>query len=611
VKRVAALAAAVFAVALAASAKITTDAPLWAYTEGERVTFSNDAPAGVEWVLRDWRGREVRRGGWPRSGVLSLDPLDCGYYTAECRSADGATEKFSFGVFAKNPCRDPDSYFAVDAAFSQCSARGTFYCPWYGGDTLRAVAELMGKCGITHNRERTWWQHVAFRAPDRYDPRIFLRNQKLLADNGSAVIGFFSAGPLWTKKTNVIPDDFAEFYRYAAMAATTFKGKYEAWEYMNEPELGSVPAPVWEVAAAQKAFALAVRSVDSDVVLLPASMSAVTYEYCPALFENDLAKYFNAFNLHTYHRLREYPAWHAQITNMLAEAGVPTWQTWLTECGTHREGEATEPSPRKGLMAHSPKQEMMVAEFCPKSAILNQMGPIFRNWYFMFGTYHEMKGRKDWGTIRRDGTLKPICPALGALTKTLGGATLLGEVKSNAKVRVFLYRRKDGKGAIAYWAADERARDPVKFSLPASGGGYTGVDMMGAKSAIPVRDGRLELSADRYTAYVVGDFQDIKADIPPMAKGELFRYRPSEDEDLSVVLFPRVDLADFEIGGKKSQADLMKERGRATVIVHNLSAEEKIGRIGFRGVEVEGCDGRIALPPWGRTNIAVTIRPHA
>ena len=599
------------ALSLASHAKIATDAPLWAFTEGERLVFRKSSSGAAQWIVRDWRGREVRRGEWPAAGVLSLDPVECGYYTAECRGADGVAEKFSFGVFPRDPCRDPDSYFAVDAAFSQCSSRGTFDCPWYCGDTYRAVAELMGKCGVTHNRERSWWHKGAFRKRGKYDPSAYLESFRLLAENGSTAIGFFSWPPAWTKSTKGIPDDFAELYRAAAMAAKTFKGKYEAWEYMNEPELSSVPAPVWEVSAAQKAFALAVRSVDRDAALLPASMSAVTLDYCRALFENDLAKFFNAFNLHTYHQLKDYPKWHSQITNFLAEAGIPTWQTWLTECGTHCEGEARIPSVRKDLMMHSPEQEMKVAEFCPKSAILNQMGPIFRNWYFMFGTYHEMRGAKDWGTIRRDGTLKPICPTIATLTHVLGGAELLGEVKATPAVRVFLYRRKDGRNAVAYWADDAKAKKAVEFSLPASDGRYEGVDMVGMRSKFAASGGALRLSADKYVAYAIGDFSSLKVDVPPMPKGELFRYKPRDDEDLSVVVFPRVNLEDFEIDGRKVQVDFLKESGRVTMFVHNLSGEEKSGRVGFEGMQVEGGDVSLVLPPWGMTNFTVVLRPLA
>ena len=131
---------------------VTTSAPGWTFTEDERPSFAVAAPeqqAGKSklpqsWRLLDWRGNEVRRGEWPADGRLELAPLPPGYYRMESgrdaptarpredgRFVETSLPPFDFCVVRRDPCRNPDSPFAVDSALSHRA--DTFDCPWYGG----------------------------------------------------------------------------------------------------------------------------------------------------------------------------------------------------------------------------------------------------------------------------------------------------------------------------------------------------------------------------------------------------------------------------------------------------------------------------------------------
>ena len=129
---------------------VTTSAPGWTFTEDEAPVFFVDrgerqADDGkMEWRLFDWRGNEVRRGEWPADGRLELAPLPPGYYRMESgrdaptarpredgRFVETSLPPFDFCVVRRDPCRNPDSPFAVDSALSHRAE--TFDCPWYGG----------------------------------------------------------------------------------------------------------------------------------------------------------------------------------------------------------------------------------------------------------------------------------------------------------------------------------------------------------------------------------------------------------------------------------------------------------------------------------------------
>ena len=55
---------------------------------------------------------------------------------------------------------DGDSFYGVDSAQSGISRKGTFYCPWNGGDTFRTVSDLIALAGVPRVRERTRWTDV-------------------------------------------------------------------------------------------------------------------------------------------------------------------------------------------------------------------------------------------------------------------------------------------------------------------------------------------------------------------------------------------------------------------------------------------------------------------
>ncbi|HNX05812.1 MAG TPA: hypothetical protein PKI32_09935, partial [Opitutales bacterium] len=303
----------------------------------------------------------------------------------------------------------------------------------------------------------------------------------------------------------------------------------------------------------------------------------------------------------------------------LAEAGVPGWQVWLTESGTNLEGNGSRPSVSKGFMAHSPEQEMILAEFAPKSAIRHQQGGIFRNWYFLFGCYNEQSGRRDWGTMRRDGTVKPIHASMATVASELGDAKLLGEKKFKAGVRAFVYVKPGGGRTLAYWresAVDTARGGPLRLSeapateieIAAPDGEYVNVDMMGTPGKISAAGGKLKLAADRFPQYLRGA-GNLDADIAATDPGKLANYHPGADEDLSVVIRPETNAEDFDITGQKCIAELVKEKGRLRIEIWNLSGETKKGSLAVKGGTLEGIPEELVLAPWGRAALEAAYRP--
>ena len=617
------LIAVALAVCACAGESVTTTVPGWTFLETEAPTFvGTNVACAAKWTLEDWRGRTVREGEWPETGVLALAPHPPGYYRVKyADAACGGTGTFSFCVVTTNRCRSADSFFAVDSGLSGCSRRGSYDCPWYGGDCWHVTAELMGKCGVVHTRERLEWGPFIEPEKGKRDFSRYLASAKAMKANGVVSNGLFHDAPRWLKrKGHAYPRDLAELYRFAEDAARTFDLYYDSWEFWNEQELCATP--VWEYVAALKAFALGARAGSEGTVILPGSVSSIQhFGYAQAMFDSDIAKYVQAFNLHTYVPVSGYDAFHADIRKFLVEAGVPDWQVWLTESGTSLEGNGMAKGFRKGLLAHSAEQEMVIAEFFPKSAILHQQGGIYRNWFFLFGCYNEQAGCRDWGTMRRDGTVKPVHAAISAVTSELGDARLLGEKRLGDGLRGFLYAKPDGTRTLAFWSRSnlDRAAGPVvgidslyerKVEIPATDGEYRLTDLMGTPSYIRAEGGRLALTVTRYPQYLSG-LKDVSADVPSADPGKLAKYVAADDEDLTVIISPEIVTNDFTVSGGSCVAELCTDKGRMRIEVWNLSSVRKRGRLTVSKGRLEGGEGEIVLAPWNSAVVDARYVPPA
>ena len=603
-------------------ATVSTDAPGWTFTEGESPAFVVSPVASpTYWTVETWRGKPFKAGVLPKDGKLVLPRLLPGFYRVKSANVTGdAPTAFDFCVVTTNRCRAVDSFFAADAAISGCSRRGSYECPWYEGDCPRVTSELLGKCGIVHTRERLEWGPFISPKKGVRDFSRYLHTARWMKANGVVATGCFHDAPMWLcRPGGKLPADFVELYRFMEDAARTFDPYYDAWEFWNEPEGSSSPEPAWVFAAALKAYALGTRAGSPSTVILPPSlMSPERFGFGQTLFDSDVAKYVQAVNLHTYRNVSSYPNFHAEVRAFMKDLGLSGWQVWLTESGTALDGNGRRPSSRTGLMAHDAEQEMVLAEFAPKSAVLHQMGGIFRNWFFLFGCYNEQAGRRDWGTMRRDGTVKPIHASLSTLTSELGDAKLLGEKRVVDGVRAFVYRKPDGTHTLVYWSesdVDTSRGEVVRltsecvrtFAFPVADGGYRFVDMMGTPSVVESRAGSVSLAATRWPSYLTG-LPPIGVDVLPTDSGRLARYEPAADVDLTVVLCPVTNPEDFSITGRKCLAEMGCPEGRISVEVWNLSPHAKKGRLFSSGNILKWTDGEVSLPPWGKAVVECSVR---
>ncbi|MDQ0289214.1 hypothetical protein [Oligosphaera ethanolica] len=606
---------------------LATAAPGAVWLEQEEPTFTINAPLdNLRYVLKNWHGTVLKESTWPDGGdsPLVFPPMSPGYYLLET-SHDGADQlaPYSF-VVVIDPARRPKthrSFFGTDSAQSWLAKRGNFACPWYDGDTFKLISELIYRAGVPHVRERLSWPEVNPN-PGEYDYGHYLYNANLLHERGILISGMFHNAPAWAGRKIKLPLDLREVYIFCKKTAEVFGDRMGNWEYWNEQDIGFAPEPAWDFAASMKAAYLGFKAARPN---MPVAIGALcrpdrnAYDY--GLFANDIAKYTDLMNFHTYAGLASYPNIFAEMRQFMADHGIADRPLWITECGTNAEGPATADSGKDKLKKHSPDQEMVLAEFLPKSQILLMLEGVARNYYFVFPPYNERGGHKDWGLMRRDGTVKPGYAAFATITAQLLEAALLGEINTDDQTRAFLFQQPDGSQTVVFWSksavdtggkaatiAELHAAD-ISLALPA--GDYVLTDLVGTAQALTVAGnaGATTLRATRFPQYLAG-LRGLKADQPPHSPGTTLTNNATASDDLSVIVHLDLNPDDVEIGGIKSMATLYKNSARGTLTLWNLDHTPKNGRLLVSGAAVGGLPDSISIAPMGKALFAVVITPE-
>ena len=590
---------------------VTLDAPGHAVVEGVAAVASGGEPE-TEWRLIDWRCRPAGVSGtFDGDGKATLPPLPTGYYVME--DAASSNRLATMAVVPRSELRtlDHGSFYGVDSAQSWLAGKGTFRCPWNGENTYRTISDLILLAGVPHVRDRLGWRDVE-REPGRLNLGRYMLNANLLHERGILVSGMFSDAPNWAGVLKKTPSDLAVVHDFCSRIATAFGDRMGDWEFWNEEDLSSSPEPVWDYAAALKAAYLGFKAARPDMPVLPGALcQPMDGFYAAALFENDAAKFGDVFNYHIYDPLSCVSRRIGTLHAFLERYGVCERAIWITEGGTDLEGHSKHPGMWKGLMAHSPEQELIVAEYYPKSQVLLQMAGVARSYFFAFCAYNEANGKKDWGVLRRDGTVKPVYSAISTMTRELASARIVGEIKAGDGLRAYLFEQTDGSQTVVFWSASQADLasygSPVPsmpdfaraFRLAAPDGTYRLTDTCGMRSVVETVDGALVLESMRYPSYVSG-LRGLEADVPARPCGKVLPYVQAPDEDFSVIVRAEFDESDFEISNHKTLAVLKEDSGRVRVVVWNLGEQSKTGIVEVAGARLTGLPSSpFALGPRG------------
>lgn len=581
--------------------------PSLLYLGGETPVFevSGVPDGGTAWTVTDWRGEMCVDGRIAADGMLEVKGLPPGYWTLLV----GNAKAIGFTTVIDPETRRKVKYspYAADSAFSWMDT-GRAYREGFNIDFSEHLARLIQAAGISQTRERFCWEDVQKEKDGPISWGKYLCNEKLLHAKGIKVswhnhnspkfVGGKGGG--WGKAS--LADDLVALHDFCKRVAQDFGPFAADFEYLNEPDLW---APAWDAAAQMKAAAVGFRAAKSGVPTTNFSMClGVDFNYDNLVFDNDMAKYIDIFNIHHYGNLDAYDAFDARIHAFLEKRGIGDMPILITESGCDYEGEATLPTDVDRCKAHTPEQEMIVADFIPKAQIKRQFGGIWRNHFFIFASFHERGGRKDWGLVRRDGTARPGVAAFAALTAELDGYKILGRAEAGPGVEAYLYDRGDGQKTLAFWG-----KGGCGVSVACEGPARL-VDWCGTPRQVRPEDGFIALTADEHVSYLTGAI-DAKVVKDATPAGTLRLRGWPEGEDPEVVIRADFPPSDFDVVDGYTAVETKKGgEGRVNIEVWNLSDRPKRGRIYSKNGELVGWpEGEIELPARGVFAKEVTLKP--
>ena len=428
----------------AAPPALSTDRFANVFVEAQPVRLSVAPGDAAAVVLRDVEGKEVARKDAPTAAgpsVVDFGAVPPGYYEAVAGES-----LLPLAVLVDPAKRVPgESRLATDSAMS-----------WLvKGEQFENVAEVLRLAGFTWVRERLSWGEVE-KERGKVEWGRYEASAAALAKRGIRVYQVFHGVPGWAradKDTKAAPDDLRDIYRFAQALAKQFRGRVQAWEVWNEPDISFFSHPASECAAFQKAAFLGFRSVDPEQQVLGPSMAHGAGPFSDHLLANGAGHYMDIWNYHIYADPATYRDRHAAFRKQLAAHGADL-PSWVTEAGDRVDGP-------EGVL--TPKSRVHQAAFVSRAFPQALEAGIDRHFWFVFPFYRE--GQVGWGVFEPDERAPfPGLAALSAATYALGKGNPLGRLAlPDKEARALAFDRGDGTAAVAVW---READAPADVALP-------------------------------------------------------------------------------------------------------------------------------------------------
>ncbi|MBI2299700.1 MAG: hypothetical protein HYU66_12290 [Armatimonadetes bacterium] len=456
------------------------------YTEREAVRLAVAAGEAGALAVEGLAGREILRRDLPaEAATVDLGTLPPGYYEAAA-----GERRLPFVVVVDPARRVPgESRLATDNAMSWLAKPEHF----------AGLAELLRRCGIGWVRERLSWGEVE-RERGKYDWGKYDQAATALADHGVKVYQVYHASPGWSRADHdgrAAPDDLRDVHRFARALARQFKGRVQAWEVWNEPDISFFRDPAGEMAAFQKAAFLGFRAEDPGQLVLGPSMAMGAGAFADHLLADGTGAYMDLWNYHVYADPSAYAGRHEGFAKLLPRHGLDL-PMWVTEAGDPVQG------PEGILTADNRKHQ---AAFLSRAFPLALAAGEDRHFWFIFPFYKE--GLTGWGLFEPDQRVPyPAVAALSTVTWALGHGDYLGSLAVPEPAHALAFARGDGTAGVAVWRDNST---PAEVPLPLEAAQVSEArEHLGTPIATDARP-----SVARAAAYLIVKVSDLAGKLTP------------------------------------------------------------------------------------------------
>lgn len=577
------------ALAQTAPLSLRTSRPGNLFAAGTQPAVTVQGPPGVcEWQVTDFGGGKAAGGSvqlGPQAAPVQLPALPVGYYEFRC-SVGESRARLPFGVVVDHS-QGPrtDTPLNVDTA-------AAWLCK---PEQFEDQARMLRVMGLAWARERFSWGATE-PEKDKVDWKQYDANAAAYSKAGVRVYQIFHDSPGWTHdgKDTRNPRDLRDVYRFTRRLAEHYRGKVEAWEIWNEPDIGFWPDLSDTYAGLVKAAYLGFKSADPGLPVLLGSSCRGVSAFDDGMLAAGLGDYYDIFNWHIYAPPGAYaPTLHGYL-KLLSQYRQADRPVWLTEAGIRLV--ATEPDGELNAA-----DERKQAEFVPRSLASSLAAGTDNHFFFVFPYY--LENGVQFGVLHRDLSPRPACIALAAAADLLGRARYLGRYPVPDAPDAVVLAFDTGRGrALVAWA-DE----PREVALPMDARSVTIANPLGTPASRETEDGVLRLTLGPVAQYVCGAGAKLLAGLsgPVRPPGRL----PANDP-CPVIVRGQLDGAPVDKG---KDCYLVGDRAyRYVVEAYNFGAQAAAGKLSLSvpaGWLATPQEASVQLRPLGRATVRFTVTP--
>jgi hypothetical protein len=355
--------------------------------------------------------------------------------------------------------------------------------------------EKIAEAGFRFIRMDFAWSGIETRKGE-YDFKVYDELVDSLAERGIRPIFILDYGnALYDDGKGMAPctdEARAAFAKFVEAGVAHFKGRGVVWEFWNEPNGGQFwrPSPNADdyVKLAELVYP-AVKKADPDSPLIAPALACWDFKFLEQTFSKGLLKHLDAVSVHPYGSGKPEDAYrYYETVRALMAKYAPKGKQIPVVSGEWGYSSV------KGFTVD------MQAQFIAREFLVNLANDIpLSIWYDWRDDGADPNDKEHhFGTLYSDYSEKPAYKAVQVLARELNGFRFAARLGSGSDDDYLILFAKGDETCLAAWTT----REPHKISLPVDAVEFISISLMGDRSEIKARDGKLEFEISESVRYV-------------------------------------------------------------------------------------------------------------
>lgn len=282
------------------------------------------------------------------------------------------------------------------------------------------------------------------------------------------------------------PSEMQSWEEYVETVATRYRGRIQAYEIWNEPNLpGFFTGQVEDMVRLAEAAYVQIKRIDPQaVVVSPAPAGAGGLGWMEFYVGAGGMKWADVIGYHFYGGRNDPPEVMTRLMQKVREVidghGLPALPIWNTETGWRIEGKQAPPTPFKASEEAGALADTLAAAYVARALVIGWACGLERFYWYSWDNY-------TMGLVESDGsTPKPAATAFATVRSWLLGARVTNVTERPDGTWLVQIRREDHQRALIVW----NTHGPTRFTAPPFLRHASTCDLVGYRRPLPAEASR-------------------------------------------------------------------------------------------------------------------------